>query len=210
MKSKSFKNFIAVIVILFALALIYLSSYLPFKKASLYISALYKQAQSKDLDGFLKIIDEALKFWSPVGQPEMIKFFSNNLISALKSQQEKGRLTQAEVKRVVDYTISILDSNPPGMRGLNYSQNLLIKATTLLFYAQEYNDNEYLKKAEEVLKEGLRVSPRRPQFLYGLLAVYMRENNKEGIKDVASKILTYWPQDVRVKALLESLEEESK
>jgi tetratricopeptide (TPR) repeat protein len=202
------RQFIAFLVIAFAMILIYLSSYLPFKKASLYISASKEQAKARSIEEFIRPIDEALNFWSPVGQPEEIRFFASNLLGFLAN--DKGEMPKEIAKEIVNYVSRILNYDALGQKGLNYTQKILLEASLYTQYAIKYNDLESLKKAEELYRKGLEVSPRRPQFLYGLLYVYLQEGNKEGIKEIGEKILEYWPQDKRVKRTLEEINNETQ
>lgn len=201
------KEIISIFVIIIALVLIYTSAYLPYVKASLYIKALKEQTKATSVEEFITPMEKAFNFWSPVGQPEEIRFFASNIASMLFSQKESTSSIPQEVAfALVDYTVKLLNSNPPGMKGLNYSQSLLLEASLLFTYGQRFNDFESLKKAEDLYKKGLELSPKRPQFLYGLLSIYLYENRKDDLKNVAQEILKYWPQDERVKQILENLE----
>lgn len=201
--NKKTKQFIAFLIIGGAALLIYFAAYLPYVKASLYISALRKQVTATSVEDFIATIDEALNFWSPVGQPEEVRFFIGNVVGILNNKDQD--LPQEVAKKLTDYALKVLDLNPLGAKGLNYSQSILLKATLLNIYGQKYGNKEYLSKAEEFYKKGIELSPKRPQFLYGLLTVYMSENKNEEIKKLGEEILKYWPQDTRVKQILETI-----
>jgi tetratricopeptide (TPR) repeat protein len=106
---------------------------------------------------------------------------------------------------LVNYAVGELNSNPPGARGLNYTQSILIEASILSAYGQEYKQARALQKAEELYKEGLQLSPNRPQFLYGLFSLYLAEGNAAAAKPIGEEILKYWPNDPNVPGIMAQL-----
>jgi len=196
------RQIIALVFIALMMVLIYLSSYLPYMKGKLYIDAVRQAMQAKSLDEFITPFEKTFSFWSPVGQPEALRFFAGDVSSILQNNQQ---LPKEIAKALVDYTIQVLSSNPLGAKGLNYSQNVLFKATILSTYGFNYKDEEALKKAEDYYKEGLTLSPTRPQFLYGLFSFYLNLGKKEEAKNVGNEILKYWPEDINVAKALKEL-----
>lgn len=82
------KQLIALFITAFALVLMYLSAYLPYVKGSLYITALQNSQQATTLQDYLKPYEDAFNFWSPVGDPEEIRFFGNNILNLLSNQKQ--------------------------------------------------------------------------------------------------------------------------
>ncbi|MCL4391845.1 tetratricopeptide repeat protein [Patescibacteria group bacterium] len=197
------KQSIALGVTIVALALVYLSAYLPYVKSTLYINALQKAQQATTLQDYLAPFQTAFDFWSPVGQPEELRFFGNDILSLLTNQ--KQQLPQDVATALVNYAVGELNSNPPGARGLNYTQSILIEASILSAYGQEYKQAGALQKAEELYKEGLQLSPNRPQFLYGLFSLYLAEGNAAAAKPIGEEILKYWPNDPNVPGIMAQL-----
>jgi tetratricopeptide (TPR) repeat protein len=197
------KQLIALGVTIVALALVYLSAYLPYVKSTLYINAIQKAQQATTLQDYLAPFQAAFDFWSPVGQPEELRFFGNDILSLLTNQ--KQQLPQDVATALVNYAVGELNSNPPGARGLNYTQSILIEASILSAYGQEYKQSAALQKAEELYKEGLILSPKRPQFLYGLFSLYLAEGNAAAAKPIGETILKYWPTDKNVSQVMSQL-----
>lgn len=200
---ESTKKLIALLVTIFALALLYTSAYLPYTKSSLYIIAMQSAGGAKTLEDFLKPYDTAFNFWSPVGQPEMIRFFANNVLGFLTDQ--KQTLPEPLATALVNYTVDRIDADTLGNKGLNYSQLVLLEASILSSYGEKYNKTDALQKAEDLYKEGENLSPRRPQFLYGLFSLYTYENKPDEAKPIGEEILKYWPTDQGVSDVLSKL-----
>ena len=201
--SLKLKQLIALGVTIVALALLYLSAYLPYVKSTLYINALQTAGQATTLQDYLAPYDTAFNFWSPVGQPELIRFFGNDILSMLTNQ--KQQLPEAVATALVNYTVDKLNSDPLGAKGLNYSQSILIEASIFSAYGQEYKQASALQKAEELYQEGLQLSPNRPQFLYGLFSLYLAEGNVAAAKPIGEEILKYWPTDQNVAGIVGKL-----
>ena len=200
--SKKSKQLIALFVIALAMLLIYLSAYLPYVKATLYIRALSMASQAKTLQDFLNPFQEAFNFWSPIGQPEEIRFFASDISGVLN---QNTQLPKDVAKELVSYTVGMLNSNPQGGKGLNYSQALLLEANILSTYGKTFNDSNALNTAEKLFKEGLKLSPTRPQFLYGLFSLYLAEGKNSDAKPIGETILKYWPNDKNVASLLANI-----
>lgn len=194
--SLKLKQLIALGITIVALGLLYTSAYLPYVKGSLYISAMQSSQQATTLQDYLKPFDDAMNFWSPVGEPEIIRFFGNSTLSLLNDQKQS--LPESVATPLVSYTIQKLSSHPLGGKGLNYSQDLLIEASIISTYAEKYNKPDILPAAEELYKEGLQLSPNRPQFLYGLFSLYLTEGKSAEAKTIGEEILKYWPTDKNV------------
>ena len=201
--STNLKQLIALLVTVFALGLLYTSAYLPYAKSSLYIAAMQGAGGATTLEDFLKPYDTAFNFWSPVGQPEMIRFFANNVLSFLTDQKQS--LPEPIATALVNYTVDRIDADTLGNKGLNYTQLVLLEASILSSYGEKYNKPDALQKAEDLYKEGENLSPRRPQFLYGLFSLYAYENKPNEARPIGEEILKYWPQDTTVSNALANL-----
>jgi hypothetical protein len=60
----------------------------------------------------------------------------------------------------------------------------------------------YLTEAERLFSRGLQVSPKRAEYLHGLLEVYRLAKDTDKLKAVADAILTQWPDDQRARTAL--------
>jgi len=197
-KSKLLKQIISGLVIVSAIFLIYLSAYLPYKKAYLYISAMNESRKAKTLDEFLIPFNRFFNFWSPVGNPEGIRFFAGDVSGILRNES----LPKEVAKELAEYSFNLLNSDVKGMKGLNYAQGILYEAEIAYVYGILHKDEGYLKKAEELYKKGLELSPKRPQFLYGLFGLYLNTGRKEEAKKIGEEILKYWPNDEKIKSII--------
>ncbi len=201
--STKVKQLIALGITIIALALLYTSAYLPYVKGSLYISAMQSSQQATTLQAYLRPFDDAMNFWSPVGQPEIIRFFGNNTLSLISDQ--KQNLPESVATPLVSYTVQKLSSDPLGGKGLNYSQDILIEASIISAYAEKYNKPDMLSAAEQLYKKGIQLSPNRPQFLYGLFSLYLAEGKSADAKAIGQEILKYWPDDRNVATAIAGL-----
>ncbi|MEK7555436.1 MAG: hypothetical protein AAB516_01290 [Patescibacteria group bacterium] len=187
------KKLVIVIVIIIVLSGIYCGSYLPFRKSQFYINAQTGLRGVRSLDDFNNLFDPALGFYSPVGQDEVVSGYLQTLIS-LTSQQSNKELIDILVKQAEARTAPILEKE----KGFNFSQNIYNLAAIYAVSAIKFNDDIYYQKGVETFRLGLKHSPNRQMFLYGLFNLYQFKGDKEGMKEIGETILKYWPDDLQI------------
>lgn len=176
----------------------YYGTYLPFRKSQLLILSIQGAGAAKSLQDFKDAFSASLDFNSPVGQSESVKHMVNtvfNIVNQLNIPPEglADLLGFAE-----KYSLPILQSK----QGDGLTQEFYVLGDLYRAAGFKYGNLDYLKKAEETYKEGLILSPKRPQFLYGLLQIYLDQKNIESANEVMKKILEYWPNDPEIQKMI--------
>ena len=183
------KSVIAVIII-FALLSIYFGSYLPLVKAQRFISALRAPIQS--IGDFKNNFNHAFDFYSPIGDEEAFKFLSSHTLRliSLKGQPEEV------MREVVTYI------EPQAF--MNDVRHLLNLASIYVTLWRQYDNDADFQKAITYYEQILAIGPKLPHALYGLLDLYRLKGDTEKMREISEIILKYWPNDERVKQVLES------
>lgn len=197
----SIKKVFAVIFSVFVLGIMYYGTYLPYNKSQLYISFLQNLNNINSLGQLESAASIPLDAPSPVGQEELVRNFSN-VVVGLMNQNSNPMLAEQLLNYMMSYYSPIIQSG----RGINFAQNILIVGTAYQAAGTNAKNQDYLNQAENYFKEGLLLSPRRPQFLYSLFALYIQEKRFADAKDIMNQILTYWPNDPNVQKQLISAE----
>lgn len=187
------KNIAIVIVIVVVFFGLYFGSLLPFAKAKLYVRAMGNLQSIKSLNEFKKNFDVSLDFYSPVGQEETTLFLATEIA---------GRMIypgQAEVvsRELVNYIEPRIFQNN--------SRHLLLIASIYGKMFNIYGKENDLKITEEYFQKLLEINPKSPQTLYSLLDIYQKKGEVEKIKVIGETILKYWPEDERIKELLNNI-----
>ncbi len=197
----SIKKVLAVIFSIFVFVVMYYGTYLPYNKSQLYIGFLQGLGDINSLVQLEKSADVALSAPSPVGQEELVRNFGNTALNILH-QNPNPQLSEAIVNFLMSYYAPIIENG----RGINFTQNLLVVGTVYEIAGTNTKNSQYLDQAESYFKEGLALSPRRPQFLYNLFDLYLQEKKFADAQNIANQILTYWPGEPRIMAELTAAE----
>lgn len=198
MESTFFGKIIAVLLLIVICAGWYYGTYLPFRKSQLLILSIQGAGAAQSLLDFKDAFSASLDFFSPVGQSESVKHMTNtvfNIVSQLNIPAEG--LTDL-IGFAEKYSLPILQSK----QGDGLTQQFYVLGDLYRAAGFKYHNQEYLKKAEETYKEGLALSPKRPQFLYGLLQIYLEEKNIEKANEIMKKIVEYWPNDPEIQKMI--------
>ncbi|MFA6407412.1 MAG: hypothetical protein WCV80_01760 [Candidatus Paceibacterota bacterium] len=177
-------------IILATLSLIY-GAYKPLVKASSYIGALGKVQTARSVGEFKTIFDTPVFFNSPVGDEEVIKFLSNDISEIIFQENMSEEASRA----LVDYLEPHLFANSV-IHLLNGS-----RLHSILW--QKFGHSEDFVIAENYLKKAKRIGPQLPPVLYGFLGLYSAKGDEENIQKISEEILKYWPNDEKVKSLLQ-------
>lgn len=201
------KKTISIVAAVFILTVAYYGSYLPFRKSRVFIDALQNLNSVKSIDEMERVFSSALDPASPIGQEELIRNITNTVVNLVNQSGANPELTKRAVAYVTSYFKPIMDRG----KGMSFGQNLYVLGALNELAFLRTNDPVYLNAAGEYFARGNAMSPKRPQFLYGLLDVYGAVNRLEDAKKIAEQILAQWPDDERAKkALVEILERLTK
>lgn len=177
-------------------------NFLPMVKAESYISNLGSLKSSQTWEDFRNMFDATMNLPSPFGDEE-IKRNLGNVILAMIGQDSKGNYTM--VRTVSDYIDSYLSPLVSRGKGSSFGQTVFIAGAVEQTAFNVTGDKYFFDKAENYFKNGLDVSPSRPQFLYGLFDLYERSHNKDGAVAIGQEIIKLWPQDSDTAQAVSSL-----
>ena len=183
------KIFIFFGILLAVLAIIF-CSYLPFEKSRSYVRAINMLNSIKTLPEFKDVFGRALSFYSPIGQEEIVKFFSSDTITSLVSQNNPEALSRELVSFIEPYLFK------------NDVRHLIIRGNLYSLLWQKYRQEEDFVKSEEAYRAALAIGPKLPPVLYSLLDLYQAKGEGEKLKEIANTILKYWPDDQKIKDIL--------
>jgi tetratricopeptide (TPR) repeat protein len=189
------------LVVLSVLSLIF-GEYLPLEKSKQLIISLNQAGNSATLKDFENAFNNTFNFYSPVGQPESLRFFGSQIVNYLNH-----KLPADLLQGLTDYTDKVFEANENGVgfKGLNYTQTRLTLANIHYLNWVNLKNKVDFDKAEAYYKEVVELSPTRPQALYGLLQLYYFNNDVEKTLSMADKILSIWPDDQKIKDMVSNL-----
>ena len=144
---------------------------------------------------FFNLVNPALEFYSPIGQDEVVSYYTGGILAGIISQQNNPQIIEALVKETEKWMEPIIKSQ----KGFSISQNLYNFAQIYLIAAQKIKSVAYLQKSIDLFKEGLKNSPNRYIFLEGIFNAYQIKGNKDGMKEIGNTILKYWPNKEEVR-----------
>ncbi len=184
--------FVAAIILL---VIAFYGNFLPLRKSQTLIDSLRNVQGSKSIADFKNTISTALDFPSPVGQEESVRNVASVVMGVVQQTSDPQVITDL-VGYIEGYYKPIIDQGA----GMSFGQNLYVLGATNELAFVKTKQPQFLTAAQNYFAEGLRMAPKRPQFLYGMFDVYRIEGNVDGAKGIAAQILTYWPNDDRIKS----------
>lgn len=180
------KKFIAFIVIILATLSIIYGGIKPYKKASLYVDAVKSNPLS--IQEFLAVFKKAFDYPSPVGQDELIRFTSGDVLDVIASGKNDEAISRALVDFLHQYTDKKIESGV----GMNYSQMIMMIGNIHLNEWKIYKNPDDLAKAIHYFEQGYAINHDRPQFLIGLLELYQESGQKEKAAAIQQHIMELW------------------
>ncbi len=184
-----FKQSIIIILIVLALILAYFGAYLPFARGRAYVTALRAVQSIHSLGEFETLFDRPLNFYSPVGDEEVAKFLGMDILNTITRVQPE-ELNRALVEYIEPYMLK------------NNVRHLIILGQMYSVLWREYGHKEDYVKSEVYQRKALEIGPNLPPVLYGLLDIYQASGDDTKLKEIASKIVKYWPEDEGVQNVL--------
>ena len=197
-----FKKNIAVAGAILLVVVAYIGNYLPLQKSMAFIDSNRSFGQITDLNKILELMARPLDLPSPIGQQELVRNTSNLIYNLVRSDNGKNpAITKALTDFVNKYYIPTLAKN----RGLSFDQDLYILGLMNEGAAIQTRDGRYADAAQGYFERGLTLSPRRPQFLYGLFDVFRMKGDLPSAQKTGEKILSFWPADPKIKGLMDQI-----
>jgi hypothetical protein len=178
-------------------------SYMPMRKAQMFISALQglqttPATSLSDLEGRLS---PALNYPSPIGQEELVRNMANSVLSFVQSSTN-ATSTAALIAFLNSYYNPILAQG----KGMSFGQDVYLEGAVNEVAFVQTNDPTYLEAAQHWYSLGNTLGPDRPQPLYGLFDVYRAAGDVSDTLAIGNKILSLWPTDTRIQAALTPFE----
>ena len=187
-----FKELVIVILIVLALFSAYFGAYLPFARGRAYITALRSVQSVRSLSEFEALFDHPLNFYSPIGDEEVAKFLSMDILNTI-IQTRPEELNRALVEYTEPYMLK------------NNVRHLIILGQMYSILWKEYGHQEDYLKSEAYQRKALEIGPNLPPVLYGLLDIYQTSGDDVKLKEITSDIAKYWPEDEGVQNVLRRL-----
>lgn len=199
-----FRLFLAPVLAAAAVLAIYFGAYAPYEKAALFVNAVQASSKATTLQEFKNDFNTALDFYSPIGQQEVQRFTGETIISIVDKKGTAPGVSQA----LVDYLNGIIHIDRPTDRGLDFTREYFLLADAYrLAWTKCHNPNDFAM-AKKYYQGGLKLSPRRPQLLYGLLRLYAKADDTVQALRVAEKLHEYWPQDSKMACIIPELKKD--
>jgi tetratricopeptide (TPR) repeat protein len=192
-----------VILAVTLLIIAYLGSYLPMRKSTAFIRGM-RAVEAISANGkltpelFENIMTASLLAPSPIGQEELVRQATGMVMDLVQRGID-------EPERMVNFAESFYTPIVERGRGMSFSQDLYVLGLVHQAALMGTRDGRHLAAAIAYFEEGLRLSPDRPQFLYGLFDAYRLAGDFDRARETGEKIISLWPADVRVTRILGEL-----
>ncbi|MBM3256805.1 MAG: tetratricopeptide repeat protein [Candidatus Liptonbacteria bacterium] len=200
--SSTIKKVISIIAVLFLAFIAYYGSYLPYEKSHSFIRTVRGMNGARSLEEFKDLFRVPLDIPSPIGQEELVRNMASEVASFISQGSSSAEIEEELVYFVEEYFNPIVARE----KGMSFEQDLYILSTLRRILFNHTKKAGHLDAAEKYFLKGLELGPRRPQFLYGLLDVYLIRRDAERSKLLADQIYAQWPSDNRVAELLKAIE----
>jgi len=203
MEDRTYKKVAAVIISVAVLGIAVYGTYLPLRKAQMFIATLQslQSSPATSLSNLESRISVPLSYPSPVGQEELVRNMANSVLAFV--QQGADSSSTAELMSFLgSYYNPILDRG----KGMSFGQDVYLEGAINEIAFATTGGQSYLASAKQWYEEAHQLGPNRPQPLYGLFDVYRASNDKADTVAVAQQILTNWPDDARIQVALQQFE----
>ena len=200
------KRTIAVAVSILILGVSVYGSYLPLRKAQMFITTLQGLQTNpvSSLQDLENRVTTPLDYPSPIGQEELVRNLANSVLGFV--QQGSGATSTAEIVGFLNsYYDPILDRG----KGMSFGQDLYLEGAINEIAFAETGGSTYLADAQKYYEEARADGPNRPQALFGLFDVYRAEGNVTGTIQVGDTILNNWPAETSVSTTLQQFLQEA-
>jgi len=180
------KQFIAWIVIIASVFSLVYGSIKPFKKAAAYVTAVKSKAVS--VDEFTNAFKKALDYPSPVGQDELVRFVSSDIMNVIA----EGKNDEAVEQKLTDFIHVYADPKIKSGVGMNYTQLVMMLGTMHTYKWKQYKKPDDFALAIQYFMQGYNINHDRPQFLIGLMDLYNSSGQKDKADAVKQHIAELW------------------
>jgi len=192
---KTVKQLIAVVLSAVILGVSVYGSYLPLRKAQMFIDTLggFQSTPPSSLQDLETRLSTPLDYPSPIGQEELVRNTANSVLSLVQRSQDAST-TEGIIQFVNTYYAPIFAAG----KGMSFGQDLYLEGAINEIAFANTGEGSFLLTAEQYYKESVAMGPNRPQGLYGLFDVYRAMGDVSDTAAIANRILTDWPSDTNI------------
>ena len=198
MEDRTYQRVAAEVIVAAILGIAIYGSYLPMRKAQMFITTLQalqtQQGQATSLQDLENKLSTPLNYPSPIGQEELVRNMANSVLSFV--QQGGDATSTAEL---IGFLNSYYDPILNAGKGMSFGQDLYLAGAINEVAFSTTGDPTYLAAAQKWYSEGVALGPNRPQSLYGLFDVYRAEGDATDTIAVGTTIEHNWPTDTRIQ-----------
>jgi hypothetical protein len=200
MEDRTYQKVAAVIISAVVLGIAVYGTYLPMRKAQMFIATLQslQSSPATSLSNLESRISVPLDYPSPVGQEELVRNMANSVLAFV--QQGADPTSTAELMSFLDgYYNPILARG----KGMSFGQDVYLEGAINEIAFAETGSQSYLAAAKQWYLEAHQLGPNRPQALYGLFDVYRAADDTTDTIATGEQILANWPSDARIQMALQ-------
>jgi len=202
-----FKPIAAILGCLALAGVAYYGNWLPLRKSQLFVAASREVQSVANFEEFAQVMRRPLDYPSPIGQQELVRNSVSSLIGLLRTPSGKDT---ALTSQVIAFTEKYYNPILTRDRGMSFGQDVYLLGVLYEVAALQTQNPAYFEKSKELFERSYRLSPHRPQTLYGLFDIYRFERNSAKVREVAERILRQWPNDEAIRSFLEKYEAEQE
>jgi len=168
MEDRTYKGVIAVALVAVIFAVAVYGSYLPMRKAQIFIATLQDlqanhPSSLSDLEARIAV---PLDYPSPIGQGELVRNTANSILSFIQNTQD-ATTTAGLLSFLGHYHDPIIVRG----RGMSFGQDLYLEGAIHEVAFSATGNPAYLAQSIDYYQKGEALGPDRPQTLYGLFDV---------------------------------------
>ena len=206
MEDRTYQRVIGIIIVAAIFGIAFYGSYLPMRKAEIFISTLQglQTSRATSLSDLETRLSVPLNYPSPIGQEELVRNMANSVLAFVQQGGDASSSAQ-----LIGYLNSYYDPILSQRRGMSFGQDLYIEGAINEIAFAETGNPTYLAASQKYYEEGNQLAPNRPQPLYGLFDVYRAAGDATDTIITGNKILTNWPTDTRIATSLQQFEASS-
>jgi hypothetical protein len=206
MEDRTYQRVAAIIIVAAIFGLAAWGSYMPMRKAQMFIATLQglqtPQGEATSLQDLENKLSVPLDYPSPIGQEELVRNMANSVLSFVQ-QSTDASSTGALIGYLNSYYNPILDQG----KGMSFGQDLYLEGAINEIAFAQTGSPAYLAASQKWYQESVALGPNRPQALYGLFDVYRAEGDATDTIAVGTTILRNWPTDTNIQGAMEMFEQ---
>jgi hypothetical protein len=158
MEDRTYQKVIAIIIVAAIFGIAIYGSYLPMRKAQMFIATLQglqtSAGQATSLQDLENKLSVPLNYPSPIGQEELVRNMANSVLSFIQ-QGSDASSTAALIGYLNSYYDPILDQG----KGMSFGQDLYLEGAINEIAFASTGDPTYLAAAEHWYQEGQTLGP---------------------------------------------------